>query len=215
MLSVLRILPVLFLAALAAAAPFIRTASNGPKFVVYHDLWMSGRENQIPTAADLKGFNVINLSFLMLSGAADMAQVWEQMSASDRAKVKADYAAAGISVMVSAFGSTDAPTSAGADPVATANKMAAWVKQYDLDGIDIDYEDFDAVGSNLNHAAEWLSTFTSTLRKQLPAGQYLLTHAPVAPWFSDSDGVYRAFDKKSGSLVDWVCFIHPFSFRDH
>ena len=42
--------------------------------------------------------------------------------------------------MVSAFGSTDIPTTTGADPVATANTMAAWVKQYQLDGIDVDYE---------------------------------------------------------------------------
>jgi chitinase len=38
------------------------------------------------------------------------------------------------------FGSSDAPTSSGADPIATANTMAAWVKQYGLDGVDVDYE---------------------------------------------------------------------------
>ena len=42
--------------------------------------------------------------------------------------------------MVSLFGSTDAPTSTGADPIATANTMAAWVIQYGLDGVDVDYE---------------------------------------------------------------------------
>ena len=29
------------------------------------------------------------------------------------------------------------PTTAGTDPVATANTMAAWVKTYNLDGIDV------------------------------------------------------------------------------
>lgn len=43
-------------------------------------------------------------------------------------------------MIVSAFGSTDAPTSSGADPVATANTFAAWVIEYGLDGIDVDYE---------------------------------------------------------------------------
>jgi hypothetical protein len=43
MLSILRICTILFLAAFAAAAPFIRAASSGPKFVVYHDLWMEGK----------------------------------------------------------------------------------------------------------------------------------------------------------------------------
>ena len=58
--------------------------------------------------------------------------------------------------MVSAFGSTgtsefdgqenraddysDSPTSNGADPVKTAQDLATWVKQYGLDGVDIDYE---------------------------------------------------------------------------
>jgi chitinase len=80
------------------------------------------------------------LSFLMLSGAADKAVEWTQLNASARAAVKAEYASAGISLIVSAFGSTDAPTSSKADPVATANTMASWVKEYGLDGIDVDYE---------------------------------------------------------------------------
>ena len=53
---------------------------------------------------------------------------WTLITAAQRAAIKSQYAAAGISLVVSAFGSTDAPTSSGADPVATANTMAAWVK---------------------------------------------------------------------------------------
>jgi hypothetical protein len=139
----------------------------------------------------------------MTDGAVDMALVWERLSASERQQIKAAYTAAGISLMVSAFGSTDAPTSAGADPIALANKMAAWVKKYDLDGIDVDYEDFGAVGSSISRTAQWLADFTTQLRKQLPAGQYFLTHAPVAPWFSEADGVYRLMDQKAGNAVDW------------
>lgn len=62
------------------------------------------------------------------------------MSAAQRAKVKAEYATAGIKLIVSVFGATDAPTTNGADPVKTANEMADWVKEFDLDGIDVDYE---------------------------------------------------------------------------
>ena len=47
-------------------------------------------------------------------------------------------------MMVSAFGSTDTPTTSGANPVTTATKYANWIKHYDLDGIDVDYEDFAA-----------------------------------------------------------------------
>ena len=62
------------------------------------------------------------------------------MTASQRTSIKSQYAAAGIKLVVSVFGSTDVPTTTNADPIATANTMAAWVIQYDLDGIDVDYE---------------------------------------------------------------------------
>ena len=80
------------------------------------------------------------LSFLLLEGAWDNAQVWTTLTTAERSSIKSQYSAAGIKLMVSAFGSTDVPTSSGADPIATANTMAAWVKQYSLDGIDVDYE---------------------------------------------------------------------------
>lgn len=80
------------------------------------------------------------MSFLLISGPADQAEEWVEIGASARSSIKSQYAAAGIKLVVSAFGSTDAPTSTGADPVGTANTMAAWVKEYDLDGIDVDYE---------------------------------------------------------------------------
>ena len=80
------------------------------------------------------------MSFLLTSGPADKAEEWVQLTATQRSAVKAQYAAAGIKLIVSAFGATDAPTSAGADPIATANTMASWVLQFGLDGIDVDYE---------------------------------------------------------------------------
>lgn len=80
------------------------------------------------------------LSFLLLEGAWDKAEEWTTLTAAQRTTVKQQYANAGIKLLVSAFGSTDVPTTTGADPVATANTMAAWVKQYSLDGIDVDYE---------------------------------------------------------------------------
>ena len=43
--------------------------------------------------------------------------------------------------MISAFGSTQFPTTAGLDPVQTANKLADFVLNNNLDGVDIDYED--------------------------------------------------------------------------
>jgi len=176
-----------------------------PRFVVYSDQWVSG-ENGPPDVSVVKGFNVFALSFLLLSGPADQAVEWTSISAADRSAIKSQYNAAGVALVVSAFGSTDAPTSEGADPVATANTMAAWVKQYGLDGIDIDYEDFNAFDATTGAAETWLISFTKQLRSQLPQGQYIITHAPVAPWFEPnvwSGGGYLAIDKAVGSLIDW------------
>jgi chitinase len=65
---------------------------------------------------------------------------WTQLSSAQRSTVKSQYAAAGIKLIVSLFGSTEEPTTEGKDPVATANTMAAWIKEFDLDGADVDYE---------------------------------------------------------------------------
>jgi hypothetical protein len=115
----------------------------------------------------------------MTSGAADQALEWQTLSACDRSAIKSQYAAAGIKLLVSVFGATDAPTTAGCDPTALANTMAAWVKKYDLDGIDVDYEDFDAFDGSSGSAVTWLKTFTKQLRVHLPQGSYILTHARV------------------------------------
>ncbi|KAI0029952.1 glycoside hydrolase family 18 protein [Vararia minispora EC-137] len=175
-----------------------------PHWVTYTDRWISG-ETGPPAVSALKGFNVYILSFLLLSGPADQAVEWTLIDSGTRASIKSAYAAAGIKMLVSAFGSSDAPTTAGADPVATANRMAAWVKQYGLDGIDVDYEDFNAFNGGTTAAVNWLISFTQQLRAQLPASNYIITHAPVAPWFEKgySGGGYLAVDSAVGSLIDW------------
>ena len=76
----------------------------------------------------------------MASGAVDQAQNWQGLTASQRSTYLSEYNAAGISLIVAAFGSTDTPTSSGLDAVTTANTMATWVTQYGMQGIDIDYE---------------------------------------------------------------------------
>lgn len=80
------------------------------------------------------------LSFLLVAGAWDNAGSWASLSDGDRATIKSQYNNAGIKIIVSAFGSTDVPTSSGLDPIGLANTMGNWVRNYGLDGIDIDYE---------------------------------------------------------------------------
>jgi len=179
-----------------------RAVPPAPRFVIYTDKGPTGP----PAVSDLAGYNVLVLSFLLSSGAADQAQAWAQKSDSERSTIKGQYSAAGISIIVSLFGSTETPTTSGADPVDTANKMAAWVKQYNLDGVDVDYEDFQAMNVGDGKAEKWLTSFTQQLRTQLPQGSYILTHAPVATWFSPKKfggGAYLNVNSAVGNLIDW------------
>ncbi|KAG5654369.1 hypothetical protein H0H81_003827 [Sphagnurus paluster] len=179
-----------------------RRPSATPHFVVYSDSWAGGLP---PTVAEIEGFNVVALSFLLAQGACDQALGWTQLSTAQRASIKSQYAAAGIKLIVSAFGSTDTPTTSGADPIAMADTMASWVLQYDLDGIDVDYEDFGAINAGDGKAEAWLASFTTQLRTHLPQGQYIITHAPVAPWFSPvyPAGAYRKVHETVGDQIDW------------
>ncbi|KZT54424.1 carbohydrate-binding module family 5 protein [Calocera cornea HHB12733] len=184
------------------APTLARRQSTGPPwFAAYSDKWVTGAA---PSVQDIYGFNVFILSFLMASGAVDQAQNWEELDAATRSTIKSEYAAAGIKLMVSAFGSTDTPTSSGDDPTTTANNIAAWVIEY---GVDVDYEDFTAMNLADGTAETWLTTFTQALRAQLPSGQYLITHAPVAPWFCGTtkyaSGAYVTVNQNVGSLIDW------------
>ncbi|KAI0924722.1 hypothetical protein AcW2_005518 [Taiwanofungus camphoratus] len=180
-----------------------RSTPAAPHWVAYWDKYTSG-VNGAPSVSDLTGYNVFILAFLLLEGAWDNAESWTELSADDRSSIKSQYESAGISLMVSCFGSTDTPTTSNADPTSTANTFASWVVEYDLDGIDVDYEDFDAFDAGTAEA--WLVTFTQQLRSQLPEGQYIITHAPVAPWFSPNmwtGGGYLYVDQQVGDIIDW------------
>jgi len=54
------------------------------------------------------------------------------------------YHDAGIKVMISAFGATEKPTTAGANANECANRLADYVVANKLDGVDLDYEDTQA-----------------------------------------------------------------------
>ncbi|KAJ7649053.1 glycoside hydrolase, partial [Mycena polygramma] len=180
-----------------------RAVPTSPRWVAYFDRFVSS--SSLPAVSTLQGFNVFALAFVYSASAQDNAATWQQLDAATRASIKSQYAAAGISLIVSAFGSGPVPTSAGDDPTASANFIANYVKTYGLDGVDVDYEDFSAVETS-GTAVAWLTTFTKALRAQLPAGQYILTHAPVAPWFTPNrwpGNGYLGVHAAVGDLIDW------------
>lgn len=85
----------------------------------------------------------------------------------------------GVKIMVSAFGATEFPTSGGVDPIACAQKLGDFVKNNNLDGVDIDWEDNSAMEAGKGE--QWLIDFTKKLREILPT--HIITHAPQAPYF--------------------------------
>ncbi|KAJ7334138.1 glycoside hydrolase family 18 protein [Mycena albidolilacea] len=164
-----------------------RATPAAPHWVIYSDQFVSGTTGP-PAVSAVTGFNVFALSFLLTEGAFDKAFEWTTLTDAQRASVKAQYNAAGIKLVVSVFGSTDVPTSSGVNPVTMATTMANWVKQFNLDGIDVDYEDFNAFDAGDGKAEAWLISFTTQLRTLLPQGTYILTHALHAA---------------VGNLIDW------------
>lgn len=50
-----------------------------------------------------------------------------------------------------------------------------------MDGIDLDWEDNAAMENGTGE--QWLVRCTKAIRNVLPKGQYILTHAPQAPYF--------------------------------
>jgi chitinase len=107
--------------------------------------------------------------------------------------------------MVSAFGSTQAPTSAGIDVVDCANKLAKFVIDNQFDGVDIDWEDTPAFNRNDSSGENWLINITTLLRERLGPGR-IITHAPQAPYFSKGlypKGGYLTVDQQVGYMIDF------------
>lgn len=167
----------------------------------------------VPGYAPAHTYNYVALAFWSYTGPLDMAKAWNDPvkyilpspalgSTKDaiQKSIKKMYNDAGVYLFVSAFGATEMPTNL--DPATVATALAKWVLANNLDGVDIDYEDNDAM--TLSKAEPWLITFQTTLRKLLP--DHLITHAPQAPYFSTTQyrgGGYITVHNKVGSTIDF------------
>lgn len=107
---------------------------------------------------------------------------------------------------MSAFGSTEFPTTMKLDAEEYGRKLAECAIANNFDGVDLDYEDNRAMEQGT--AEEWLIRCTQTVRKVLQKGQYILTHSPQASYFTNSrkiypSGGYLRVHKAVGELIDW------------
>jgi len=173
----------------------------------------------VPGYGHNSSYNIINLAFWLTAAPADAALVWSNAyfyvspenpwgssTKAVQAAWLAKYHQQGIKVLVSAFGSTEFPTSAGVDPVKCGTDIANFVKLNQLDGVDLDWEDNSAMEAGKGEA--WLISITRTLRQLLPREQgFIITHAPQAPYFMGTskypNGGYLTIDKAVGDLIDF------------
>jgi chitinase len=70
--------------------------------------------------------------------------------------------------MASAFGATEFPTSAGYNPDTYCKSLGQYVLDHKLDGIDLDWEDNDAMEKGTGE--DWLIRCTRAIRSVLPKG---------------------------------------------
>ena len=83
---------------------------------------------------------------------------------------------AGKYLMVSAFGATDHPIKQNEDATTLGTLIGNAVKDYGLDGVDIDHEESDYLRVN-GVGATWLCELTNAIRAVLPKNEgYMYVH---------------------------------------
>jgi chitinase len=171
----------------------------------------------VPGYANTTKYNIFNIAFWSAAMPLDLTGLWTDPIAyigtdtpfgTTGAQVRQSwvdaYHRSGAKVLVSAFGATNHPCSGGENAQQTCTQLAQWAKDNNFDGVDLDFEDSGSFNANGDGEA-WLIECTRTIRDILPSGEYLLTHAPQAPYFDGlyPHGGYLAVHGAVGDLIDW------------
>ncbi len=94
---------------------------------------------------------------------------------------------------------------AGSEPVLAKN-IADFVQRYELDGVDIDWEDTAAFTGQAGYdGVKFLVALTQALRNELPPAS-LITHAPQPPYMQKGSGMDGYVDvmAQAGNDIDWL-----------
>ncbi|MCO7189554.1 MULTISPECIES: glycosyl hydrolase family 18 protein [unclassified Pseudoalteromonas] len=162
-------------------------------------------------------YDVVNLAFLssshdnpfnlILSGA--IAATDSSFTGSTIEAIKA-MQQKGQKVLIS-FGGGDMDFNAyrplSEDTPRLADSLANFVKEHQLDGIDIDYEDTAAFTGNAGYdGAQFLISLTQELRKRLPSPDYIISHAPQPPYLEQGGPMagYIEVVEQAGQDIDWL-----------
>lgn len=129
----------------------------------------------VPGYAQPSSYNVVILSFWLTDAVYAAALAFSDPvsyigSNSELGKTNSEiqkkvvdlYHSRNISVLISAFGASQEPTTEGHDPVQTCTNLAQFVLDNNFDGVDLDWEDSKALEAGTGE--EWLKKCTKTLR---------------------------------------------------
>lgn len=103
-----------------------------------------------PTLAPPNKYNHLALAFWTCEAPKAMAKLYNdpltyfgeelgKNKTSAQKYIHSLYSKGGVSLMVSAFGDTEFPASAGFDPIDCAHKLIDYVRENGLDGVDVDF----------------------------------------------------------------------------
>jgi len=176
---------------------------KGSLFSVYAD---SGLDQGPPSVSAMGRWNDLILAFKLSAGPWDAAYTWSALDNSTKASTIAAYHAAGKMIRVSTFGATEYPLLSGGNPSTIAASLIQFVKDNQLDGVDVDYEDSGSFQTANGGGEQFLIDLTKLLRAGLPSPRYYITHAPQAPYFTTANnypnGAYLKVHKEVGDLID-------------
>ncbi|CAO1619346.1 unnamed protein product [Sympodiomycopsis kandeliae] len=164
----------------------------------------------LPAPDSFRGINVVILSFLEINGPAAKLNDFFKKTPQERRQWIDALHSRGITVLLSSFGGDPSQQAITMkyDPVALGRLHGQVVRESGLDGLDNDIEDFQASMQQNHDVVEWIVAYTRAVRREIPRGQYVLTTAPVAPWFTTNkqrycSGLFGAINKEVGQEYDW------------
>ncbi|KAI9851886.1 MAG: hypothetical protein M1838_002457 [Thelocarpon superellum] len=159
-------------------------------------------ENIISNASQIEGYNVYLLSFWTTyapikdnvdggvgngyGGAMDSIEAWTQMPTDQRKALVKSLHDANIAITFTCFGSEDGhPDWTIFNTTAMAAELAELVVNFDLDGVDFDFEDFTYMENDQAATETFLSDLTHQLRLLLPR-PYIISHSVPTSFFNSA-----------------------------
>lgn len=146
----------------------------------------------MPLFAKRTYYNHLVLGFWNSTGPTDALVVWSDpikyfgdssQFGSSKTEIQKNFKTIfkdfGIKLMVGAFGTTEHPTTVWVEPMELAGNLSKFVMENNLDGVDVDWEDNEAMKNG--KGVDWLVRFSAVLRQNLPS--HIISHSPQAPYF--------------------------------